>query len=73
VFSVLKRKFSESLISREYRFQVKEMKIKVILCNLSRWMNFIVFSLSSWNSPEPNEVNYIIEWEIKLKRKPVDL
>lgn len=29
VFSVLKRKFSESLKSRKYRFQVKEIKIKV--------------------------------------------
>ncbi len=38
VFSVLKRKFDESLKSRKYRLQVKEIKIIVILYNLSRWM-----------------------------------
>jgi len=36
VFSVLKRKFGESLKARKYRLQVKEIKIKVILYNLSR-------------------------------------
>lgn len=46
VFSVLKRKLGESLKSRKYRLQVKEIKIKVILYNLSRWMNFFMFSLS---------------------------
>jgi len=71
VFSVLKRKFSESLISRKYRFQVKEIKIKVILCNLSRWKNFMVYSLSSWNSTEWNEINNISEWEIILQKKEV--
>lgn len=39
VFSVLKRKFGESLKARKYRLQVKEIKIKVILYNLSRFMN----------------------------------
>ena len=38
VFSVLKRRFGESLKSRKYRLQVKEIKIKVILYNLSRMM-----------------------------------
>jgi transposase len=38
VFSVLKRKFGESLKARKYRLQVKEIKIKVILYNLSRAM-----------------------------------
>ena len=36
VFSVMKRKFGESLKARKYRLQVKEIKIKVILYNLSR-------------------------------------
>ena len=36
VFSVLKRKFGEALKARIYRLQVKEIKIKVILYNLSR-------------------------------------
>ena len=39
VFSVLKRKFGESLKARNYRLQVKEIKIKVILYNLSKLMN----------------------------------
>ena len=39
VFSVLKRKFGESLEARKYRLQVKEIKIKVILYNLSRMIS----------------------------------
>jgi calcineurin-like phosphoesterase family protein len=39
VFSVLKRKFGDSLKARKYRLQVKEIKNKVILYNLSRFMN----------------------------------
>ncbi len=39
IFSVMKRKFGESLKARKYRLQVKEIKIKVILYNLSRLMN----------------------------------
>ena len=38
VFSVLKRRFGESLKARKYRLQIKEIKIKVILYNLSRLM-----------------------------------
>jgi transposase len=38
VFSVMKRKFGESLKARKYQLQVKEIKIKVILYNLSRAM-----------------------------------
>ena len=37
IFSVLKRKFGESLKARKYRLQVKEIKIKVILYNISRF------------------------------------
>jgi len=43
VFSVLKRKFGESLKSRKYRIQVKEIKIKVILYNLSRIISAFAF------------------------------
>lgn len=38
VFSVMKRKFGESLKARKYRLQVKEIKIKVIFYNPSRLM-----------------------------------
>ena len=43
VFSVLKRKFGESLKARKYRLQVKEIKIKVILYNLSRIISTFLF------------------------------
>jgi len=36
VFSVLKRKFGESIKARKYRLQIKEIKIKVILYNILR-------------------------------------
>ena len=36
VFSVMKRKFGEALKARKYRFQIKEIKFKVILYNLSK-------------------------------------
>jgi len=36
VFSVLKRTLGESLRSRKYRLQAKEIKIKIILYNLKR-------------------------------------
>jgi transposase len=43
VFSVLKRRFGESLKARKYRLQVKEIKIKVILYNLSRIISTFLF------------------------------
>jgi transposase len=42
-FSVLKRKFGEALKARQYRQQVKEIKIKVILYNISK----LISSLSA--------------------------
>jgi hypothetical protein len=42
VFSVMKRKFGESLKARMYRLQVKEIKIKVILYNLSKMISSVV-------------------------------
>jgi hypothetical protein len=42
-FSVLKRKYGESLKARKYRLQVKEIKMKVILYNLSRLMSLLSF------------------------------
>ena len=42
-FSVLKRKFGESFKARIYRLQVKEIKIKVILYNLSRMITTFAF------------------------------
>ena len=35
----MKRKFGESLKARKYQLQIKQIKIKVILYNLSRLMN----------------------------------
>jgi hypothetical protein len=53
VFSVLKRKFRESLKARKYRLQVKEIKIKVILYNLSRAMKSFSVLILLRNSTEP--------------------
>jgi hypothetical protein len=41
VFSVLKKKFGEPLKARKYHLQVKEIKIKVILYNISRFISSI--------------------------------
>jgi len=41
VFSVLKRKFGEALKARKYRLQIKEIKIKMILYNLSRMISVL--------------------------------
>jgi hypothetical protein len=61
-FSVLKRKYGESLKARKFRLQVKEIKMKVILYNLSRMMLYSLFSLLLRNStyPKPGFVITII-------------
>ncbi len=38
VFSVLKRKFGESLKARKFQAQIKELKIKLILYNISKFI-----------------------------------
>ena len=43
VFSVLKRKFGEALKSRKYRLQIKEIKIKIILYNISKMISTLSF------------------------------
>jgi len=43
VFFILKRKFRDSLKARKFRLQVKEIKIKVILYNLSRMISTFLF------------------------------
>jgi hypothetical protein len=43
VFSVLKRKFGEALKARNYLLQIKEIKIKVSLYNLSRIISVLCF------------------------------
>ncbi len=53
VFSVLKRKFGESLKARKYRLQVKEIKIKVILYNISRFILVLEILIAVRNSTEP--------------------
>lgn len=42
VFSVLKRKYGESLKARKYRLQVKEIKMKMILYDISRMISAFV-------------------------------
>jgi hypothetical protein len=43
VFSVMKRKFGESLKARKYHLQIKEIKIKAIHYNLSRMISTFLF------------------------------
>jgi len=64
VFSVLKRKFGESLKARKYQLQVKEIKIKVILYNLSKLM----FSISLLVIVEDFD-RAITTITLKMKRK----
>ena len=55
VFSVLKRKFGESLNARKYRLQVKEIKIKVILYTISRLTISFAILILLRNSTEPKK------------------
>jgi hypothetical protein len=47
VFSVLKRKFGEALKARKYSGQIKELKIKLILYNISKIIHAILICISS--------------------------
>jgi len=47
VFSVLKRKFGEALKARKYSGQIKELKIKLILYNISKIILAILICISS--------------------------
>ncbi len=42
-FSVLKRRFGESLKARKYWYQVKEIKVKILIYNPDRWIKSILF------------------------------
>lgn len=41
-FSVLKRRFRENLKARKYWHQIKEIKVKILIYNLDRWINKIL-------------------------------
>jgi len=43
MFSVLKRKYGESLCARKYRNQVKEVKLKVLIHNFDRYVKIVCF------------------------------
>lgn len=38
VFSVIKRKYGEDLRARKYWSPVKEIKVRVVICNIERWL-----------------------------------
>ena len=59
IFSVIKRMFGESLKARLYRLQVKEIKIKVILYNISRWMISFLFFSGFGISTRPKNVELV--------------
>jgi hypothetical protein len=54
VFTILKRKFGESLKARKFQAQIKELKIKLILYNLSKLILQILIRISLRFSTEPN-------------------
>lgn len=62
-FSVLKRRFGEELKARKYWYQVKEIKIKVILHNLTKAVQTVVIVVVwkefnravPWIQPRPPE------------------
>jgi hypothetical protein len=47
VFSVLKRKFGESPKARKFQSQIKELKIKLILYNISKIIHSILICICS--------------------------
>jgi hypothetical protein len=47
VFSVLKRKFGESMKARKFQSQIKELKIKLILYNISKIIYAFLICVSS--------------------------
>jgi transposase len=44
-FSVLKRKFSGDLKARRYLIQMKEIANKMIVCNLHRFLQFLIIEV----------------------------
>jgi len=44
-FSVLKRKFSGDLKARRYLIQMKEIANKMIVCNLHRFLQFVIIEV----------------------------
>jgi hypothetical protein len=49
-FSVLKRRFGEALTARKYRYQIKEIKVEILIYNLVRWIrnSFIILFLEEF-------------------------
>ena len=69
VFSVLKRKFGEVLKARKYRLQVKEIKIKIILYNISRMISTLSSLILFEESTEPINQQLKISGEKSLSEK----
>jgi hypothetical protein len=44
-FSVLKRKFGGDLKARKFRIQIKEIAIKMIVCNIYRFLLFLILGV----------------------------
>ncbi|WP_369425253.1 transposase [Methanothrix sp.] len=53
VFSVLKRIHGENVRSRKYRNQMKEIKVRVVVYNLVRFMKMEICFIPLRNSTEP--------------------
>ena len=44
-FSVLKRKFSGDLKARKFVIQLKEIAAKMIICNIHRFLQFLIIEV----------------------------
>jgi len=59
IFSVLKRKFSGDLKARKFVVQIKEIANKMIVCNLHRFLQFLLFEVfygAKNFTPEKSEI-----------------
>jgi hypothetical protein len=64
VFSVLKRKFGESLKARKYSGQIKELKIKLILYNISKIIHAILMCIitEEFYRAESHLIHILLYW-----------
>ena len=74
VFSVMKRKFGEALKARKSRLQVKEIKIKGILYNISRIISTFSFPIliEDFYRADNSEIHntYHKSYEVTCKHLP---
>jgi len=68
-FSVLKRRFGESLKARKFYSQIKEIKIKIILHNITRAVQKEIVVVVIKEFYRANYSNFTLSPSFSLKRK----